>query len=190
MSDVQRKIYDFYETKVYNDAVLYGVYEKEEKIEVSFKYEDTIEISEMSDIKSDLSYFLDNQDEEHLAAKKILITFFSYSNDPGDWFVISNYADDDKYHEIAGYDDNQNGWWLYSVRFDDWRELEDNFSYVEGVCRCRVREFGDISDIDPLKWENLKYIQIYYYGDDADIYEQKLKRLFPDVEVHLGPDLY
>ncbi|MBR4207470.1 MAG: hypothetical protein IKQ88_02625 [Lachnospiraceae bacterium] len=43
-----------------------------------------------------------------------------------------------------------------------------------------------IKYVHPNKWENIKYIDIDYYGDDVDIYEQQLKELFPDAEIHVG----
>jgi hypothetical protein len=73
-----------------------------------------------------------------------------------------------------------------TIRFSDWGELEDNFSSVEGICDCRIVNMESIKYVHPNKWENIKYIDIDYYGDDVDIYEQQLKELFPDAEIHVG----
>ena len=43
-----------------------------------------------------------------------------------------------------------------------------------------------IPEANPELWTNLKYIRIVYYDEDAEVYEQELKELFPDVEVHVG----
>ena len=78
----------------------------------------------------------------------------------------------------------KNGGCLESMQ-PDWKELEDNLTFAEGVC-CRMDDCSSVSEANPELWTNLKYIRIVYYGEDAEVYEQELKELFPDVEVHVG----
>ena len=76
-------------------------------------------------------------------------------------------------------------WWVFRVYAADWKELEDNLTFAEGVC-CRMDDCSGIPEANPELWTNLKYIRIAYYDEDAEVYEQELKELFPDVEVHVG----
>jgi hypothetical protein len=76
-------------------------------------------------------------------------------------------------------------WWVFRVYAADWKELEDNLTFAEGVCY-RMDDCSGIPEANPELWTNLKYIRIAYYDEDAEVYEQELKELFPDVEVHVG----
>ena len=48
-----------------------------------------------------------------------------------------------------------------------------------------MEDCSGISEANPDLWTNLKYIRIVYYGEDADVYEQELKELFPNTEVYI-----
>ena len=121
--------------------------------------------------------------------EKCRITFDEVGYDSGDYPISArNYVDErDEYHpEWQKYANGTYGkWWIYRPFVNDWKDLEENLSFSEGLY-CLIYDCSDISEADSEAWPNLKYIRLEYYGEDADVYEQELKELFPNAEVHVG----
>ena len=188
MSDECRAIYNIYQSKNYGDMSLSGVYKLDDIVRVDFKY-GALEHSTMYSVWNDLeNYMIDEGvlEKEHI---RINLAFIPYSEDPGGTGSISNVVKSEYYTELEKYDEDIESWWVYGMIFRNWKEIEDNFKFADGICRCKIQDLEDIPDTDNLEWDNLKYLQLYYYGDDAEYYEQELQNLFPNAEVHVGAEI-
>ena len=207
MSEECCAIYDMYQDENYSAITLRvvhdDVYNLDNAIEIVFRFNGDFcnnnAIPEMSKSREDLLHFLITTDINYNKNKKYIISF----DEPLDnGFIrsceLSNYMDKnhsanlqtslvnrDGLSKLKDYEWSPEQWWIYFMHFDNWSALEENFSYVEGVCRCELDSFSGIEDANPDLWENIKFLEINYYGDDADVYEQELKELFPNTEVYI-----
>ena len=183
MTEDCKVLYEMYKSKSYENIELRRIYKKDDFINVDFKIISDVAYSEMNNTRDDLLFFCNNGNH----FEKDEFYQIEFSTDSGnDWHVLSNFPDKDRYCELEKCADNPEKWWIYNVYFENWREIEENFNYVEGICRCKFGGFNGIEEADPSLWKNIKFLEIVYYGDDADIYEQKLKELFPEADVYVG----
>ena len=66
------------------------------------------------------------------------------------------------------------------------RNIDESLSLVLMFRRVIfIYPFGEKNNADPSAWENLEYLNVSYGGEDAEIYEEELKHLFPDCEISL-----
>ena len=199
-----RAIYDMYQTKNYRTIRVNGVYDRDNAIEIVFRYNadfcNNDALSEMSSCREDLLNYLLSADTNYDERQVYILTYEELINDSHIRYCeLSNhmdrnksanlrqtYIDRNEFSKLKDYEWSPKQWWIYFMHFDNWSALEENFSYVEGVCGCELDSFSGIEDANPDLWENVKFLEIEYYGDDADVYEQELKELFPDAEVYIG----
>ena len=207
MSEECCAIYDMYQDENYSTITLRGVYDDVynlgNAIKIVFYFNGDFcsnnAIPEMSKSREDLLHFLISTDINYNKNKKYIISFYEPLDDGRTRCCeLSNYMDKnhsvnlqislvnrDGLSKLKDYEWSPEQWWIYSMHFDNWSALEENFSYVEGVCGCELDSFSGIEDANPDLWENIKFLEIRYYGDDADVYEQELKELFPNTEVYI-----
>ena len=183
----QKEIYDYFSDIQYKNTKLKYIKEKNDVISLYFEDTDNrVDTLELSKSMKDLDYFLKDSKTELNSSNKVALFYMEKYERGEPVFEISNFADMKFHQELEQYADDTYDWWIYCIIFNDWGELEDNFSSVEGICDCRIVNMESIKDAQPNEWDNIKYIDLDYYGDDVDIYEQQLKELFPDAEIHVG----
>lgn len=179
-----RELFDLYQNIEYDSMELSWIYKEGDVISIVFRDKTTerSSIGDMNSARETLSFFLQTKEE----AEKCDL-FFCPSSDRGDWsYEISNYVNTDGHYKLVDYSGSVNGWWIYGMRFENWKELENNFCYVEGIFSCQLNDMSDIVDADPSVWKDLKYLNISYYEEDAPNYENELRRLFPGCEISVG----
>ena len=185
MSDDQKEIFDYFKGK-YDSFYIRDVYDKNNIINVEFGYRSIADNKELSKSLQDMIIYLDDTETRLNETDSIIMRYDHNYDSPDPPIVITNYPDKEIEPGLEKIQNAFDGWMIYHMYFRDWRELEENFNYVEGICSCWVEDIESIKDADTTVWNNLKYIHIDYYRSDADIYEQQLRELFPDAEVHIG----
>ncbi len=184
MSDNQREIFDYFKGK-YDSFYVEDVTEDDSVVKIWFRFEDDINVQELGMSMQDLFSYLDDKETKLTQKDKIDVSYVQNYAGVVTFLELANYVDTKNKPELEAYVENSNGWWIYYVTFDNWTELTDYFHSVEGICDCWVMDMESIKDIQPYELDNIKYISIRYYGENEDVYEQQLKELFPDAEVHV-----
>ncbi len=186
-----RDLFIMFSEKSYGEVVIWSVYNDENTgvKHICFNHE-TQNPAVVKKVVEDLTgYYSENCSDSSLG--KCYIEFYEYGSGGGNPLTcdVQNYVDERNSLYCPEWQDFENEdyekWWVFDVYAADWKELEDNLTFAEGVC-CRMDDCSSVSEANPELLTNLKYIRIVYYGEDADVYEQELKELFPDVEVHVG----
>lgn len=192
-SDVKRNvaekcedIYGVYQSREYETIEITTAFVDDDVTVVTFedKAEGQADLKEVNDTREVLYGFLCNTEESNEGFYKLSFKWhvnsgLIYS------YEISNFADAKAYPALEEYGEN-NGWWINRMSFENWQEMERYFYNADGINRCRIFDMESISNADPARWGNLKYISISYSGDDVEVYEEMLKRLFPNCEVTIG----
>ena len=186
-----RDLFIMFSEKSYGEVVIWSVYNDENTgvKHICFNHE-TQNPAVVKKVVEDLTrYYSENCSDSSLG--KCYIEFYEYGSGGGNPLTcyVQNYVDEHNSLYCPEWQDYENEdyekWWVFRVYAADWKELEDNLTFAEGVC-CRMDDCSSVSEANPELWTNLKYIRILYYDEDAEVYEQELKELFPDVEVHVG----
>ncbi len=184
-----RDLFIMFSEKSYGEVVIWNVYNDENRgvKQICFNHE-TRNPAVVKKVVEDLTgYYSENCSESPLGKCDIEFHEYEYDSCPLTCNV-QNYVDKSNSISCPEWQDYENEdyekWWVFDVYAADWKELEDNLTFAEGVC-CRMEDCSGISEANPDLWTNLKYIRIVYYGEDADVYEQELKELFPNTEVYI-----
>ncbi|MCR4937213.1 MAG: hypothetical protein K5987_03530 [Lachnospiraceae bacterium] len=187
MSDEKKLLFDYFKGIQYENIYIKNIYDKDYTTTISFGYGSYgPEVFELKKSMHDLLSYLDDPGKKVDCYNRMAL-YYIQNYDGGEPIIeISNFSDTTYNPELEKYVKEDGEWWIYRIRFSDWGELEDNFSSVGGICDCSIINMESIKYVHPSKWENIKYIDLDYYGDDVDIYEQQLKELFPDAEIHVG----
>ncbi|MCR4938466.1 MAG: hypothetical protein K5987_09965 [Lachnospiraceae bacterium] len=188
LSPEQQEFYNFFSKKTSDGMTIKTMGVINDVMRIHFENKETIiEPVVLSEYMYNLEYYLDDLSTGLNREDRVELFFCEDYNGPWEVKAVSNFADteyDSKLEQYAG--DGTDGWWIYSMRFENWKELEDNFCSVEGICRCVIYNMDDIDEADTSKWENLRYIHLVYFGDDLELYEHRLAEMFPDAEVHIN----
>ena len=190
MPDDCREIYDMYSNKQYETISISGVKIEDGCTELYFK-DKTTERASFSDMNAAVNDLLLFQRKSGKTENTELTEFIfkPCSNYGADIYKISNCINLKYYPELDGYETDSGKWWVFKIHYKNWKELEDNYSYATGISECHIYDLSGLDDADASKWENLEYLHLYYYGDDAEYYEQELQNLFPNAEVHVGAEI-
>ncbi|MBR4208057.1 MAG: hypothetical protein IKQ88_05645 [Lachnospiraceae bacterium] len=184
MSDDQKEIFDYFKGK-YDSFYVEDVTEDDSVVKIWFRFEDDINVQELGMSMQDLFSYLDDKETKLTQNYKIDVSYVQNYAGVVTFLELANYVDTKNKPELEAYVENSNGWWIYRTTFKNWIELEDYFCSVEGICGCWIMDMESIKDIHTDEWSKIKYISIRYYGEDEEVYEQQLKELFPNAEVHV-----
>lgn len=147
-----RDLFIMFSEKSYGEVVIWSVYNDENTgvKHICFNHE-TQNPAVVKKVVEDLTgYYSENCSDSSLG--KCYIEFYEYGSGGGNPLTcdVQNYVDERNSLYCPEWQDFENEdyekWWVFDVYAADWKELEDNLTFAEGVC-CRMDDCSSVSCI-------------------------------------------